>query len=128
MRGWLLPRDRKSDFHPYNQPRADPEVKAVSRNIACPSKDWLEVLGPVEPDFDLNGYCNDDLPEVLAIYYALFSPLRCEPHGDRQVLWSNQRRLTMRVDPTCSRGALPRLRLQFRLKTDSGSGFGLPNS
>ena len=47
--------DRKSDFHPYNQPLTDPEVKAVSRNIACPSKDWLGVLGLVEPDFDLKG-------------------------------------------------------------------------
>jgi len=48
--------NRKSDFHSYNQPLANPEVKAVSRNIACPSKDWLELpeVG-LEPDFDLEG-------------------------------------------------------------------------
>jgi hypothetical protein len=46
--------NRKSDFHSYTQPLADPEVKAMSRNIACPSKDWLELpeLG-LAPDFDL---------------------------------------------------------------------------
>jgi len=31
--------NRKSDFHSYTQPLADPEVKAMSRNIACPSRD-----------------------------------------------------------------------------------------
>ena len=56
--GTIFPgrQNRKSDFHSYTQPLADPEVKAMSRNIACPSKDWLELpeLG-LEPDFDLKG-------------------------------------------------------------------------
>ena len=35
--------------------RTDPEVKAMSRNIARPSKDWLELseVGLVGPNFDL---------------------------------------------------------------------------
>jgi len=45
---------RKFDFHPHTQLLADSEINAKSRNIACPSKDWLE---PPEiglgPDFDL---------------------------------------------------------------------------
>ena len=48
--------DRKSDFHSYTQPLADSEVNATSRNIACPSKDWLEPLEiGLDPDFDLKG-------------------------------------------------------------------------
>jgi hypothetical protein len=49
--------NRKSNFHSYTQPLADPEVKAMSRNIACPSRDWLELpeVGLVEPNFDLKG-------------------------------------------------------------------------
>ncbi len=57
--GTLFPgrHNRKSDFHSYTQPLADSEVKAMSRNIACPSQDWLELpeVGLVEPDFDLKG-------------------------------------------------------------------------
>jgi hypothetical protein len=45
--------NRKSDFRSYTQPLANPEVKAASRNIACPSKDWLEFPeSEIEPDFD----------------------------------------------------------------------------
>jgi hypothetical protein len=47
---------RKSDFHSYTQlRRTDPEVKAMSRNIARPSQDWLELpeVGLGEPNFDL---------------------------------------------------------------------------
>ena len=46
--------NRKSDFHSYTHSLVDPEVKAARRNIACPSKDWLELpeVG-IEPDFDL---------------------------------------------------------------------------
>jgi len=45
--------NRKSDFRSYTQPLANPEVKATSGNIACPSKDWLEFPeAEIEPDFD----------------------------------------------------------------------------
>src|SRR5258705_9898948 len=46
----------KSDFHSYAETLADPEVKAKSRNIACPSEDWLELLEVrLDPDFNLKG-------------------------------------------------------------------------
>src|SRR5215471_5802769 len=45
--------NRKSDFRSYTQPLANPEVKATSRNITCPSKDRLEFPEVEnEPDFD----------------------------------------------------------------------------
>jgi hypothetical protein len=48
--------NRKSDFHSYTQRLGAPEVKAMSRNIACPSKDSLELPEVrMEPDFDLKG-------------------------------------------------------------------------
>jgi hypothetical protein len=45
--------DRKSDLHSYAEHLADPEVKAMSRNIKCPSYDWLDLPAGLEPDFDL---------------------------------------------------------------------------
>ena len=46
--------NRKSDFHSYSEPPADPEVKAMSRNITCSSQDWPQLLRiGLEPDFDL---------------------------------------------------------------------------
>ena len=46
----------KSKFHFYTEPSADREVKTLSRNIACPAQDRLELLEVVlEPDFDLQG-------------------------------------------------------------------------
>jgi hypothetical protein len=46
--------NRKSDLHSYAEHQADPEVKAMSRNIACPTQDRLELLEVgLEPDFDL---------------------------------------------------------------------------
>ena len=46
--------DRKSNFHSYAEPLADLEVKPMSRNIARPSQDRLELFKVgLEPDFDL---------------------------------------------------------------------------
>ena len=56
--GTLFPRrhNRKSDFHSYIHSLADAEVKAMSRNIACPAQDRLELLEVgLEPNFDLKG-------------------------------------------------------------------------
>src|SRR5258708_1031842 len=73
--------------------------------------------------------CNDDVPEVLSIFYTLFSPFRCESRGDWQVLWSNQRGPdNARRSDMLAWGVYPDSEsLQFIVKTDSGSGFGLPN-
>ena len=46
--------DRKPNFHPYAEPPAAPEVKAVSRNITCRSQNRMELLEVgLEPDFNL---------------------------------------------------------------------------
>src|SRR5713101_130238 len=45
--------DRKLEFHSHAEPLVAPEVKAMSRNIACPARDRLERR--LEPDFDLKG-------------------------------------------------------------------------
>ncbi len=46
--------DRKPKFHSDVEPLVAPEVKAMSRNIACPAQDRLELLEVgLEPDFDL---------------------------------------------------------------------------
>ncbi len=48
--------NRKSKSHSYAEPLADPEVKALRRNIECPAQDRLELLEVgLEPDFDLKG-------------------------------------------------------------------------
>ncbi len=44
------------NFIPTLEPYVAPEVKAMSRNIACPAQDRLELLEVgLEPDFDLKG-------------------------------------------------------------------------
>ncbi len=48
--------DRKLEFHSDAEPLVASEVKAMSRNIACPAQDRLELLEVgLEPDFDLKG-------------------------------------------------------------------------
>ena len=48
--------DRKFNFHANAEPLVNPEVKAATRNISCPSQDRLELLEvSLGPDFNLEG-------------------------------------------------------------------------
>ena len=48
--------DPKPNFLSYTKPPADPEVKTVSRNIACPPQNRMELLEVgLKPDFNLKG-------------------------------------------------------------------------
>ena len=88
--------DRKLEFHSDAEPLVAPEVKAMSRNIACPAQDWLQLLEVgLAPDFDLKGQ---------------FVPTSCPTFF--QFTWPNGLRThtsaSSRVCSGCSKRSLPK--------------------